>query len=212
MTWDPSHYAEDNATVQIGADYGHGQGFISETMLASKGFYPWVISADILQIQTNLTMQAALYIQTMLAGANGTSSSDAAVKESGPVVTIASAEAAADGGSVSGPNVIAIALPLILAIVVLGIGLGLLIYVRRRKYQPEDDNLNELYDRPEGYGPSPSQLGRLGSVNTRSDVSSRNNDFQLTDRESWTNSPHGQSPPGKNMFREEIARQDRVRI
>jgi hypothetical protein len=199
--------------VQVGATYGNGQGFLSKAMDATQGFYAWAINSDFLQQQVsfNDSMQVSLFLETMLppaAGGNGSgASNETGIKESGPLITVANEDG---GGTVSGPNVIAIALPLILVIVLLGIGLGLCIYVRRRRNQPPEEGLGEFYERPEGYGMSPTQLGRLGSVSTRRSGSSRQNAYQLMDRESWTTGGKGHNSP-KNIFREEIVRQNAER-
>ncbi|CAK7243489.1 MAG: hypothetical protein STHCBS139747_005014 [Sporothrix thermara] len=61
VVWDPYGFAP-NQTVQLEAEYGSGgdggyavggeQGFVTELLLASRGFYAWTVASDFLLTQT----------------------------------------------------------------------------------------------------------------------------------------------------------------
>ncbi|KAK4151581.1 hypothetical protein C8A00DRAFT_17035 [Chaetomidium leptoderma] len=211
-------------------------GFTSPTTLpANTGFYAWTIPSDFLASRGS----PARYNVTFLLAYGDTSTPDIdndLTTRIGPTVFITNPSSPGSsegdqGGGGGGPNIVAIAVPVIVVGVLLLL-LGVLCFFfwrkhghlpcmggRRRSQASSSGGYGVRQSRSERVGQQQhhhqqqehqqQQQGPWGDNKSETDVG-----IQLTDRESW--SPTGRSAGvagegGRNVFREEVARQARLR-
>jgi hypothetical protein len=184
-----------------------------------RGFFAWSITTDFLEVHAqnrsamNVTLFMAIIDDT---DSNSTNDSPVQTRVNGPSVVIvypSAAPAPSTGGGGGGPNAVSIAVPIIVVLVVLGLAaVGFWLWRKHRAARG-------------GYGVRRSQSERVswGSTGARGGLSKEQEangvGIQLTDRDSWGTtsvvSPgqarmgDGREAVGKNVFREELRRQER---
>ncbi|OIW25389.1 hypothetical protein CONLIGDRAFT_718233 [Coniochaeta ligniaria NRRL 30616] len=222
VTWSDTYFSNTSTSVQIQGTYhdGSGEGFTSPRMLASRGFFIWTIDSDFLSSRDNTP--SSVNVTLTLAYFQDLYGND--VEEvPGPTVIVTSTGFEDDKGSSNDhkPNVVAIAVPIIIIIVFLALA-GLCIWTWRR--HGTVPVLGALKRRSvggggQGYGIRQSRSQRVGAVDPAAVVVGSDKKagvgVELTDRDSWSPStspsgPGGQGA-GRNVFREEMQRQERER-
>lgn len=219
VTWSETYFSNTSTSLEIQATYhdGSGKGFTSPRMLASRGFYVWDIASDFLTNRDPAV--SSLNVSLSLAYFQDLYGND--VEEvPGPTVVVTSTPFEDSGGKGDDkPNVAAIAVPIVVIIVFLALA-GLCVWSWRRNGTVPV--LGALKRRStgggEGYGIRQSRAQRVGNgagvsvVGVGADKKAAVVPVELTDRDSW--SPTGTSPSGpggRNVFREELQRQERER-
>jgi hypothetical protein len=222
VTWSTSYFANTTTSVQIQGTYHDGsmEGFTSPRLVASQGFYIWNIESSFLASRdsplTSLNVSLTLaYFQDLYGNS---------VEEiPGPTVIVTSTpfEDGSNSGSDDKPNVVAIAVPIVIIIVFLALAALCVWSWRRHGTVPV---LGALRRRStagaggQGYGIRQSRSQRIGA-GAGPDPAVVGSDkktgvgIQLTDRDSWSPSTSPSGPGGgqRNVFREEMERQERER-
>ncbi|KAJ9133883.1 hypothetical protein NKR23_g10492 [Pleurostoma richardsiae] len=195
VTWDPSWFADGSTQLQVQGEYPSGVGFTTGNISASTGYYVWSIDSDLLTEQgaSELTVQLSL-IDMQYSGQS--------VAE-GPAVTVsdAAADVSPHGGS-SGKTV-AIAVPVVIGVVAL-LAAGFCLWSWRRHGRIlgfGGGSSSGGGKSGQGYGVRQSRSQRVGGAAVPVDTD-KSRGIQLTDRESWS------PTQGRNVFREEIERQE----
>jgi hypothetical protein len=201
------YFGAGNSTIQVEGDFGDSEGFASEELLGSRGFYTWS-TADTLGTlgETNSSVQVSLSL-IVLDGNN----SGIASRQQGPTVTIRGT--LTDATSSPRLNVLVVALPSMLGISILVIACSIwVVHQRRRGASIMPASLRRLFKFPGTYSDRQQRSNRFHKPAPRMDKSISHYDIQLTNRDSWSATSLGREPhPGRNVFRDEIARQDRER-
>ena len=205
MTWDPTYFSSPNQQVEVQVDYGAGDGVSSTFLNAADGFYVWAVDPKLLQkspVNANVTLFLSYRHNT------GSGPEDLRVPRGGSALTVIPAPATRTSVSP-----LAIALPVVIGVVVLGLA-GFCFWSWRRHGQLPLIGALASRRRAQGYGVRKSHSQRTGaaaglSVGTGAGAGAAGArggksgaGIQLTPRESWS------PTQGRNVFREEIRRQD----
>ncbi|KAH8666564.1 hypothetical protein BX600DRAFT_539681 [Xylariales sp. PMI_506] len=205
VTWDATHY-DTNNTVQVQGDYGNGDGFSSDVLPASQGFYSWPIATDFLQTQGDETVQVSLYIGLVEEGLG-----DIGVENrgQGPTVYITNPSPSAS----SDTNPLAIVLPILISVIALGAAVALILFRRRQMRKTGSTFFGGLFKRPTWLGTTKSRRVRTAAgVKDSQNKSTSTISIQLSSSDGWsTNSITGGQRQDRNVFRDEIVRQQRER-
>ena len=195
MTWDPTIFANENQTLQVQGEYADGEGFASSDMAASAGFYAWSIDRDLLSTQNT----EALVVSLRLAYFDSNEDSENSVRtlDYGPNITISGVADVSSGGG--HPNTVAIAVPVVIGLVAI-LFAGLCFWSWRR----HGHVLCFGQRKSQGYGERQSRSQRTEAASA--DPTDKSRGIQLTDRESWS------PTQGRNVFREEIQRQEQAGV
>lgn len=202
MTWDPSYFGDSSALVQVQADFTPSSGedptplddagFISNSLRAGTGSYSWAISSSILNSSTSDAggINAQLYF-VVSTGDGGSEN-----RTLGPLVRVVPISSS-DTGSGSGPNLVAIIVPVVVGALVL-MAIAAFFIMKRRKPEWKVGSMFSLGKTP-GYGSRKSRSERAVGMEMSG------NAVQVGDV--------GVSKPqeGRNVFREEIRRQEEAR-
>ena len=172
-------------------EYADGEGFASADIAASAGFYAWTIDRDFLSTHNTDALLVSLRLAYFESEQDETDGN--MQLKIGPNITV-SGVAKSSGGS--SPNTAAIAVPVILVVLII-LGAGFCIWSWRR----HGHVLGFGKKKSQGYGERQSRSQRTGTINT-TDATDKSRGIQLTDRESWS------PTQGRNVFREEIQRQE----
>lgn len=175
------------------------------------GFYAWTIPSDFLarlgRSSVNMTFTLAKDVEE-------TEQINDTEPIPGPTVVVASGTAPAPGSSAGsgkrGPSVVAVAVPVVVAVVVLLL-VGLCFWSwRRHGTVPLIGALGKARRRSSGYGVRQSHSERIGgrAAGGGVDIGNDKAGIQLTDRDSWSPTGMGNT---RNVFREEVQRQERER-
>jgi hypothetical protein len=219
VTWSDGYFSNTSTSVQIQGTYHDesGEGFTSPRMLASQGFYIWNIDSNFLTNRntplSSVNVSLALAYFEDLYG-------NLVSEIQGPTVIVTSTPFQDPNGNTNDnkPNVVAIAVPIVVIIVFLALA-GLCVWSWRR--HGTVPVLGALKRRStggggQGYGVRQSRSQRVGAdpAVVGSDKKAAVG-VELTDRDSWSPStspsgPGGQGT-GRNVFREELQRQERER-
>lgn len=175
--------------------YPDGEGFASADMAASAGFYAWSIDHDLLSVQNT----DALVVSLRLAYSESEEDSENSVRTItiGPNITISGVADSSSGGSHT--NTVAIAVPIVLGLVAI-LFAGFCLWSWRRHGQV----LCFGRKKAQGYGERQSRSQRAEAAPV--DPTDKTRGIQLTDRESWS------PTQGRNVFREEIQRQEQAGV
>jgi hypothetical protein len=224
VTWSPSYFSNTTTSVQIQAAFHDGshEGFTSPRLQASQGFYVWDIPSTFLTSRdpplTSLNVSLTLAYFRDLYGND-------LEPVPGPTVIVTSTpfEDGSSSGSDNKPNVVAIAVPVIVIVVFLAIA-GLCVWSWRR--HGAVPVLGALRRRStggggQGYAIRQSRSQRVGGAGAAvpdpaaavGEDKQAGVGIQLTDRDSWSpsTSPSGPGGAQRNVFREELRRQERER-
>jgi hypothetical protein len=224
VTWSDTYFSNASTSVQIQGTYhdGSGEGFTSPRMLASRGFYTWTIDSALLTGRD--TPLPSMNVSLSLAYFQDLYGNDVE-QVPGPTVMVTSTPfddpKDSGGGGGDKPNVVAIAVPIVVIVVFLALA-GLCIWSwRRRGTVPV---LGALKRRStggggQGYGVRQSRAQRVGGeagmgAMVGAGADDKKGGVELTDRESWSpgTSPAGNGgQEGRNVFREELRRQEMER-
>lgn len=201
MTWDPGYFNPRNAQVEVQVDYGAGDGISSTSLFAAQGYYIWTVDPKLLQ-RSPANANVSLYLSYQRSTGGGITE-DVRVPRGGLALTVIPAPA---GGS--GVSPLAIALPVVIAVVLLGLA-GFCFWSWRRHGRLPLIGALASRRQSQGYGVRKSHSQRTGaaaglSVGTGAGAARAKGGagIQLTPRESWS------PTQGRNVFREEIRRQD----
>lgn len=174
---------------------------------ASVGFYAWTIP---LNFPTTSPISFALqHSDTTTEEANDI------VTVSGPTVNVFSSdpnpEPSASGGG-NGTNLLAIVLPIVIIAILIGLA-GFCFLFRRRKGRwpvigERARSSGSGYTGQGGRRVQEDQVGR--GVVTGDNKSETNIGVELTDRDSWSPTSPNSPSRGRNVFREEVERQERL--
>ncbi|ETS76787.1 hypothetical protein PFICI_12174 [Pestalotiopsis fici W106-1] len=201
VTWDPSFFANNSVLVQIQANFSPSSGsdptpqdddgFTSNSLRAGTGSYSWDISSSVLNSTSENGVDAQLYIVT--AAADG----ETMQRTLGPLVRVVPAASSEDNFSASGgPNLAAIIVPVVVGVLLLMAIAGFLFKKRRNP----DWKLRDMFGvgSKDGYGSRKSRAERslgAGAVGV-----------QMGDMEV------SRPQDGRNVFREEMQRQQAARV
>ncbi|KAM7208372.1 Protein of unknown function (DUF4448) domain containing protein [Naviculisporaceae sp. PSN 640] len=222
ITWTTSYFAPPNISIALQAQYNpSGTGFTTLFFPASVGFFAWEIPEDFLTSSSGATLSSLNVTLSLVYEDTETANPEDLKSLPGPEILIApeldERHDDDDGGDKS--YTAAIAVPIIVVILLVGFG-GFCLFKRKR--QGAWPVIGGVIGRRKsasgggggGYGERQSRSQRVGSGGvigggTPFDGSSDKQGIQLTDRDSW--SPTAASAPGRNVFREEIRRQESQR-
>lgn len=219
VTWDTTFFTLSNASVEVqgnfpsrdnatGSENGN-PGFTSEKMSASQGFYVW--GPDFILEREGVDAVEVQLVLAAFADDNGTAIE---TQHLGPVVWVVNSTAlndtTGDGDTDSGGSshkLIAIPIALSIALAIAVLVLAVLCYrtYRRRGTLPLLGTLSRRRSGA-GYGERQSRAQRAVDGGTGKNIG-----IQLTDRESWSPGRGGGEAPsgqGRNVFREELRRQE----
>ncbi|KAH6654798.1 hypothetical protein BKA67DRAFT_659070 [Truncatella angustata] len=207
IRWDPSFFGNASTLVQIQADFGPAAGddptpladvgFTSNSLRAATGSYQWVVSDSILNSTAADAggISAQLYI--VAAAADGGVEN----RTLGPLVRVLPTESGGgeSGSGSAGPNLVAIIVPVVLGVLLLMAVVGYLFMKRRNPGW----KLRSVFGigKGIGYGSRKSRAER--AIDTGGVAG---NGVQMGDL--------GISGPtsGRNVFREEMRRQEEARV
>jgi hypothetical protein len=225
--------------VTLQASYNDGTtdktAFTSPRMLASTGFYAWTVPDTFLSGHTpsplssvNLTLSLASYEDaysldvdddipgpTVIVSAASSSSADDPSSEGG-----SSTGGGRGGGGGHKTNAAAIAVPIVVILVVLGLagfcfrswrkhGSVPLVSAMKRRSTGGGQGYGVRQSRSERVGAATAGGGGAGVAGVDKEVGGGG--VELTDRDSWSPAPGSSPPGGRNVFREEMDRQQRTR-
>ncbi|KAK0744521.1 hypothetical protein B0T21DRAFT_389836 [Apiosordaria backusii] len=237
ITWSPSYFSPQSTPLTVHILFspsgsseqqpplGQGTNLTPIPLPASEGFFPWTIPPNYL---SGLPGSPSSVIVSLSLQHNDTTTTTDELHDittvSGPTVTIISSllpsEDADSGGN--GTNILAIVLPIVIIIALL-VALGGFCFLswRRKGKWPVIGGLVGRGRRRSGGGGGyhAGQGGRravqdqgaaTGGVRVAGDnnKSETNVGVELTDRDSW--SPSSPTGRGRNVFREEVERQERL--
>lgn len=207
--------------VQFQADYkdGDSDGFTSDRIPASQGYFVWTIAPDFLTKQGHPSLDVSLFLAY-----SDDNAADLQDRVAGPSIVITNAEKGSDtsGGGSKGVSPAAIAVPIIVVVVLAILGAVCFMSWRRHGTLPLVGAIGSARRRSgsQGYGIRQSRSQRVGGgdggvgvgaggvgVDDKNRGAAGNaGGIQLTDRDSW--SPTGAADGrGRNVFREEMERQ-----
>lgn len=219
VTWSLDWFSNTNTSVEVQGIYHDGTmtGFTSPLLPVTKGFYAWTIEDSILTGRASPL--STLNISLTLAYYKDNTSDSEDVP--GPTVIVNSLLSdPGDNHGGGGTNVVAIAVPVVIVLVLLALT-GLCVWSWRR--HGTVPVLGALRRRSttggggQGYGIRQSRSQRVGDgpgeAVVGSDKKSGGVGIPLTDRDSWSPSTSPAGPGGgqRNVFREEMERQQRER-
>ncbi|KAF3006236.1 hypothetical protein E8E14_003862 [Neopestalotiopsis sp. 37M] len=201
VTWDPSFFTNSSVLVQIQADFSPSSGsdptpqdddgFTSNSLRAGTGSYSWDISSSVLNSTSATGVDAQLYIVAAATDGENTQ------RTLGPLVRVVPASSTGDDSNVtSGPNLAAIIVPVVVGVLLL-IAIAGFLLKKRRDPGWKLSNIFGMGSR-EGYGSRKSRIERsmgagAGGLQMGNVESSRPQD-------------------GRNVFREEMQRQQAARV
>lgn len=208
VTWDSSYFSADDISIQVEGDYGNGMGFASETLDGKRGFYAWNVTDELAQEvkENNSTLLVALSIVIV-----NSSSVDTGRREKGPTVILTQADS--KGPESSNIGVLIVVLPSFLGIALLVVAGAIWVINRRRRGASFVPSWLASFIGSTKGARSRTQLpDRSTTVSPGINKRNPQYDIQLTERDSWSATSLGREPhPGRNVFRDEMARQNRDR-
>jgi len=199
VTWNPDYFSSPNQTVQVQGQFlGGVHGWTSSMLPASQGFYAWTVNASLLTDYKTSALNISLFL-----GAVNATGSTVETPLAGPVVVVTNAATNVS----TGPNVsaLAVAVPVVIGVVALGL-LGFCIWSWRRHGRVPllGGLLSSKRASGQGYGVRQSHSQRVGTGRGGGTApKAAGAGIQLTPSDSWS------PTKGRNVFREEIARQER---
>lgn len=221
ITWSRTYFADPDTTeVEVQVQYldGGRNGFTSgpKRILATQGYYPWTIDSNFLQSQGHSSLNVSIGLSYYKETSNGDSFPHSI---QGPTVLIINGKADGTGGATTNPIVIAV--PVVIAVVAIGL-LSFCIWSWRRHgklprvgilFNKRGSTAGGGGGSGQGYGIRQSRAQRAGpgfdGLGTDQKTATPSVGIQLTDRDSW--SPTAPSGVHRNVFREEVKRQERER-
>lgn len=224
ITWDPATFSDKDQKIKLEVIYDDKRGeFISSSVNVSVGYYAWKLPDDLLTINGKTAMNASIkYIYK-----SQDSSDFNEIRGNGPRVTITrdSMLPPASPSGTGGPLSLLIAVPVVFALLLALVGGYCCWSYRRKGVIPGAAAVARLRRRSaagggrgsQGYGVGQSRSERTVArdvgpgdsfrAHQQPDDKTGGPGIQLTSRESWSpTSPT--SPSGRNVFREEIRRQE----
>ncbi|KAK4201167.1 hypothetical protein QBC40DRAFT_348030 [Triangularia verruculosa] len=222
ITWSPSYFSPQSTPLTLHIFFSSSSSSpnsqqkagINLTPLpipASTGFYAWTIP---LNFPVSSPISFALQH-------NDTTTADVTndiITVSGPTVNVVSSDPAEEAPSTSvqnGTNILAIVLPIVIAAVLLGLAAFCFLSYRRKGKIPVVGGF--LAKRRSGRGGYTGQGARRvqdvqgdGGRVTGDHKSETNVGVELTDRDSWSPTSPNSAKGGRNVFREEVERQERL--
>ncbi|GAB1315409.1 hypothetical protein MFIFM68171_05619 [Madurella fahalii] len=226
ITWTPAFFSPPSALVTFHAVYGGtGEGFRSDPLPAARGFYAWRIPADFLTSRAGAPGVLNVTFQLAQDDASTPDASNDLNTYRGPSVYVTSSGASmgpapgGSGGGGGGPNAAAIAVPVVVVVVVLLVGGACFASWRRRGTVPVLAALRRRSTGGAGYGVRQSRSERVGPTGAggrggwgaggvADNKSETDVGVELTDRDSWSPTARN-ATGGRNVFREEVERQER---
>ncbi|KAK0670185.1 hypothetical protein QBC41DRAFT_390165 [Cercophora samala] len=221
ITWSPSYFSPQSTLLTLHIFFSSSsqqqqqqqQQGIKLTPLpisASVGFYAWTIPPN---FPTTAPISFALQH-------NDTTTEEAhdIITVSGPTVNVLSSEpdpAPPSSGGGNGTNILAIVLPIVIVAVLVGLAGFCFLTYRRKGRWPVVGGLVSGKRGPTGGGYTGQggrrvQEGAGGVVVTGDNKSETNIGVELTDRDSWSPTSPNSPSRGRNVFREEVERQERL--
>ncbi|KAI0128354.1 hypothetical protein BJ170DRAFT_324569 [Xylariales sp. AK1849] len=200
VSWDTSYFGDASALIQIQADFSSSSGdvdqgdagFTSNSLRAGTGTYGWDVSSSILNNSTK-AVDAQLYI--VMTASDGTSEN----RTKGPLVQVVPTGLSDDGSSDS-PNLVAIIVPTVLGVLVL-MAIGFYLVMKRRN---PGWKLRQMVGmgKSDGYGSRKSRAERsAGTMGAGTGTGVQMADMSISKPED-----------GRNVFREEMRRQDETKM
>ncbi|ETS78126.1 hypothetical protein PFICI_10188 [Pestalotiopsis fici W106-1] len=206
VTWNAMYFASDNASVQVEGTFADGEGFASEAIPATLGFYTWNTTGISQKLASDKSfLEVSLSLITL-----DTNGSNTASRQQGPTVMFSSPRS--HGSSNRRIDVLTVVLPSILGVTILVIMCAICVIRRKRASLP--GWLTRLFTAPPPprYNHSPPRVITFDTKPPRIDSAIPRYELQLTNRDSWSATSLGREPhPGRNVFREEMMRQNRQR-
>ncbi|KAI4599974.1 hypothetical protein KJ359_001075 [Pestalotiopsis sp. 9143b] len=201
VTWDPSFFANGSILVQIQADFSPSSGsdptpldddgFTSNSLRAGTGSYSWAISSSVLNSTSAAGVNAQLYI--VGAAADG----ETTQRTLGPLVRVVPASSSsADSSGSGGPNLVAIIVPVVVGVLLL---MAIAAFLIKKRRDP-GWKLRSMF----GVGNSDAYGSRKSRVERSMGAGS--NGLQMGDVEI------SKPQDGRNVFREEMQRQQASRV
>lgn len=222
VTWATSYFNPPDLRIAFQALYPNDTGFTTDFFPASVGFWAWTIPYDVFPSSDGKNIHVSL---SLVFDDTETRNPNDLRQLDGPEVIIApeSQSPHHDNGGGDKRYAVAIAVPIIVVIVLLGLGGFCFWSWRRHGVLPVVGSRRSSggQSRAQGIGPGDAVgggggrgIGRggIGPGSHQSDKPGQTNfGIQLTDRDSW--SPTTASGPGggRNVFREELRRQEQQR-
>ncbi|KAI0174521.1 hypothetical protein BJ166DRAFT_512328 [Pestalotiopsis sp. NC0098] len=205
VTWNSMYYDSENTSVQVEGTFADGDGFASEAIPGTRGFYTWNTTNISQKLGSNKSsMEVSLSLITL--DVNGTNT---ASRQEGPTVILGSSTGSGSSGSKI--DVLTVALPSMLGVTVLVIVCAVCVLRRKRSSLPSW--LSWLFVSPPKPSPEPPRTTKVDAKPPKIDKALPRYDIQLTNRDSWSATSLGREPhPGRNVFREEMARQNKQRV
>lgn len=199
VTWDPSYFALASMPVSIQVRYSDSTAStISRNISADTGYTAWTVDDDILtQYKRDgsdlvATLYLAYYVQVLDSGNNDLH------YHSGPTIKISSSapsyDASPESKLESHSKTVTIAVPVAIAVILLASGIFLLWSWRRHR------SVCGI-----GLRHGSRRAKKMSSVSNYGWPEDKSHQVELMNREGWG------STQGKNIFREEIRRQETIR-
>lgn len=213
VTWNSMYFASENASVQVEGTFADGEGFASEVVPAERGFYTWNTTDMSQKLASNHGfLEVSLSLITLdTSNSNETTAS----RQEGPIVIFSSSSRSQRSGS-HRIDVLTVVLPSMLGVTILVVMCAICVIRRKRASLPKW--LTRLFTSPPHLAPPPrynTQPPRVITFDTKPpkiDSAIPRYELQLTTRDSWSATSLGREPhPGRNVFREEMMRQNRQR-
>ncbi|KAK4211525.1 hypothetical protein QBC37DRAFT_426815 [Rhypophila decipiens] len=225
VTWSPSYFAPPNISIAFQAQYfpadtgGYITDFTTNYFSASVGFYAWTIPIDFLTSSSNHNISSQnISLSLVYEDTETTNPNDIKVLP-GPNILVM-LESQVPNHAPKGPDksyAAAIAVPIIVVILLIALG-GFCFF----KYKKTGLFPVPAFSRKRnstgggggaGYGERQSRAQRVGSgsfgaTNDKQGAQANTVGIQLTDRDSWSPTTAASAPSGRNVFREEIQRQE----
>ncbi|KAI1841244.1 hypothetical protein JX265_010144 [Neoarthrinium moseri] len=191
VSWDPDFFGDPSTLVQIQADFSPSSGegkstgenaFSSNALRAATGSYGWDIRQSVLGNGTD-SVNAQLYIAVV--STDGSTQN----RTTGPLIKVVSPTAPSSDSN-GGVNIVAIIVPVVVGVLILA-AIGGYLCAKRRD---PGWSLKGMF----GLGKTRTPKSALPVAGTR--------EVQMTDMSM------GKPQDGRNVFREEIRRQEEARI
>ncbi|KAK1828035.1 hypothetical protein QBC39DRAFT_313809 [Podospora conica] len=218
VTWSPGNFApaRDGRTrmLEVGITWS-GEGGkdgvrAGERVPAGQGFYPWRVPGDFLAARGVGELNVTFWLQED-AVETVEDEEDVRMWEGPSAVIVSGTPPAApveEGGKKGGVNVVAVVVPVVVGVLV-AMAVGVCCWSwKRRGTVPVVGGLMKRRSTGGGgggYGVRQSRSERVGGAGVVGGEDKAGGGIQLTDRESWS------PTAGKNVFREELQRQERQR-
>ncbi|KAF3018549.1 hypothetical protein E8E14_012502 [Neopestalotiopsis sp. 37M] len=213
VTWNSVYFASENASVQVEGTFADGEGFASEVIPAERGFYTWN-TTDMSQKLASNNGFLAVSLSLITLDTSNTNETTASRQE-GPTVIFSSSSRSQRSGN-HRIDVLTVVLPSMLGVTILVVMCAICVIRRKRASLPKW--LTRLFTSPPHLAPPPrynTQPPRVITFDTKPpkiDSAIPRYELQLTTRDSWSATSLGREPhPGRNVFREEMMRQNRQR-